>query len=129
MELLYASRQSASDVPRGRVNLLVEFCSRMHRGGPARCGTPQARIGYFFGAICIGNPTVNSGAPPGVAETGKAHFEIEKFQAVAERHAVSCLVPLGSSTDARTEPGWSWSCSMPLERVLARFQEPVPIYL
>ena len=49
MELLYASRQSASDVLRVRANLLAEFRTRMHRDGPARCGTPQARIGHFFG--------------------------------------------------------------------------------
>ena len=48
MELLYASRQSDSDVPRARVNLPAEFCSRMRRGGPARYGTPQADFGYFF---------------------------------------------------------------------------------
>ena len=79
----------------------------------------------FFGSICIGSPTVNSGAPPGDAEPERAHLEIENFYAVAERQAVSCLVSLGRSTDAGGEPGWSWSCSMPLGRVLATFQEPV----
>ena len=47
MELLYASRQSASDVPRARVNLLGEFCSRMHRSGLVRYGTPHISVGIM----------------------------------------------------------------------------------
>ena len=74
MELLYASRQSASDVLRARLNLLAQFCSRMHRDGPVRSGTPQARIGYFFGPVCIGNPTVNFQVPRGGASTKSRPF-------------------------------------------------------
>ena len=48
MELLYASRQSASDVPSVPLNLLAEFWSRILPDGLVRYGTPQADFGYFF---------------------------------------------------------------------------------
>ena len=80
MELLYASRQSASDVLRARLNLLGYFCSRMHRYGPVRSGTPQARIGYFFGPICIGNPIVNSKRLWAAPQPNRDRFEIEKLR-------------------------------------------------
>ena len=64
-----------------------------------------------------------------MVEANHGQFEIEKFCNVAERHDESCLVPLGRPTGACAEPGWSWSCSMPLGRVLAPFEVPASTYL